>query len=259
MSAASPADTSAGLAPVRARMTHKLRKVAHLYREGGLRGCGAAVGSVVQSWVYHEESHVLLVRPLSDVPDATSSERLEVRSMDSDDVEAVLAFSKRHDAPKVTARVRNYLSNGYRAFLGFRDGELIGVFWWVDRGIDPDHPDLVLHGMRLAKADAYGYAYFIAPEHRGRGTATDFIASVFSTLRDAGYQQIWGWVRADNLPARWLFSLMGYEEQGLMRTRTLLSLVTLAQRRLLVRNFGWRSRHNFGWRPLVPIANPEVG
>jgi ribosomal protein S18 acetylase RimI-like enzyme len=37
---------------------------------------------------------------------------------------------------------------------------------------------------------------------------------VETALAARGYDGLWGYVRADNRPARWLYSTRGYEETG---------------------------------------------
>ncbi len=234
-------------------MSYKLRKLLALYRDGGLKATARSVLSLLAACIHREEEHVVLVRSLSDAPEMAARDGIEVRSDVGIDREAVIRFSQANFPPKVTAYVRNYLDNGYRTYLGFRGDELIGLFWWVDRQIDAQHPDLVLHQLRLGDRDAYGFSYFLAPEHRGGGTASEFISKVFVELDKVGYERIWGWVLAENLPARWLFSLVGYEEVRSMRFRTFFSIVTVSDGRALIRNLGIRSRHRFGQRPLVSL------
>jgi GNAT superfamily N-acetyltransferase len=234
-------------------MPYKVRKLLGWYQELGPRKTADLVLSALRSRIYREEEHVVLFRALGDDAAVSAQNTIDLRRAGAVDSESIIEFSKEHFPPKVTGYVRNYLENGYLAYLGFRGDELIGLFWWVDHHIDPDHPDLVLHELQLAERDVYGFSYFLAPTHRGGGTATEFVSKVFVALHEAGYTRIWGWVLSDNLPARWLFSLTGYQESRSMRFRTLFSVITVSERRALVRNLGWRSRHKFGQRRLISL------
>jgi GNAT superfamily N-acetyltransferase len=237
-------------------MGYRFRKLLALHREQGIEGMGRGVLDALRSRLDREEEHLVLVKALDGVPGPPARRPLDVRAIGDDDTDEVLAFTAEHSPPKVLAFVRNYLANGYRAFGAFRDGRLIGLFWWVDAALDAEHPDLVLHEIGLEPGDAYGFAYFVAPEHRGGGTATDFLSRVFVALHEARYTRMWGWVLADNRPARWLFSLAGFREVRRIRARTVVSLLTFSERRVLVRNLGWRSRHAFGSRRLLAEEHP---
>jgi hypothetical protein len=38
-----------------------------------------------------------------------------------------------------------------------------------------------------------------------------FLHAIETDLKERGYTRLWGYVRADNRPARWLYSMRGYE------------------------------------------------
>ena len=42
------------------------------------------------------------------------------------------------------------------------------------------------------------------------GNSVEFLHKVETRLRDLGYETLWGYVVADNKPARWLYSMRGY-------------------------------------------------
>jgi ribosomal protein S18 acetylase RimI-like enzyme len=90
--------------------------------------------------------------------------------------------------------------------------DVAGYYWWVDAGAG--HPHLERLGIRLGPRDVYGYDFFLAEEHRGGGRAGEAVYGVETALAARGYEGLWGYVRADNLPARWLYSTRGYEETG---------------------------------------------
>jgi RimJ/RimL family protein N-acetyltransferase len=232
-------------------MRYELRKVQALYADGGAQHAARALLGLLGSRLYRDEDHVVIVKDLDDGRPERIGSNLEVRAVDSRDTDTVDEFCGTHFPPKVGRYVRSYRRRGYPAFAAFRRGLLIGLFWWVDAAIDAQHPDLILHQIDLQPGDTYAFAYFIAPEHRGSNTATEVIGAVFSALRDAGYTRVWGWVNAANRPARWLFRLAGFQETRRVRVRAVLLLLALTERRVLIRNLGWRSRHAFGYRVLL--------
>jgi RimJ/RimL family protein N-acetyltransferase len=231
---------------------YRVHQVLALYKQMGLKQTVPQVYSALRFKAYHEQERLILSKRLDDDPPRQAQPQLVVRSAEQSDTEALLRFTRTH-RPQMTWYVRKYLRNRYRGVVAFRGEEVIGLFWWVDRHVDPKHPDLVLQDLQLEEAHAYGFAYYIAPEHRGGGTATEVVSRVFAMLRDLGYQRIWGYVDADNVPARWLYSLVGFEATRRVRLRILFGLLTLSERRILVKQLGPGPRHNFGQRVLIPL------
>lgn len=229
-------------------MRYELRKVQALYADGGARHAARALLGLLGSRLYREEERVVILKRLEDGRPATTAPGLEVRAAAGGDADAINAFCRRYYPSRLSRYIRDYRRRGYPLFVAFRGGELIGFFWWVDRDIDAQHPDLVLHQIDLHRGDTYGFAYFIAPEHRGKTTPSEVITGVLGALRDAGYSRVWGWVRADNRAARWHFRLAGFQDDHRVRVRIVLSLLALTHRRALI--LGWRSMHAFGPRVL---------
>jgi GNAT superfamily N-acetyltransferase len=108
-------------------------------------------------------------------------------------------------------RVLSNVRSGYRGFVVNLDGEAIGYFWWIDKRIAPQHPHLVRYEIDLGSDEAYCFQYFIAPDYRGEGLANDVLASIEAELHQLGYKRLWGYVESVNLPARWLYSVTGWD------------------------------------------------
>jgi GNAT superfamily N-acetyltransferase len=101
------------------------------------------------------------------------------------------------------------------------------------------------------------FSLFVTPAGRGKGVSTVLLRQTEAALGDYGYRRMVGLVDARNRPARWLFATSGFEETATVRVITLLSLLTFSRGRILLRNFGWKSRHAFGYR-LVWRAAPRA-
>jgi GNAT superfamily N-acetyltransferase len=227
-------------------LAYKLQRLSATYRREGPKATAVQVLTWVTRRLYRREDHLILSRPpAEDLPFAVEA-GLEVRSLGESDVEAVLKLT-RDDA-------RPFLKSRYPAFIALLDGEPIGCLWWVDRTIDPDHPDLVLHHIELEDAEAYAFYLLVREEYRGGGVSTEFMSRVLLELRELGYKNLQGFVVASNTPARWLFSLVGFKVTRTITIRRLFSLVALADRRLLIRNIGFKRRHAFGDRLLLSLG-----
>jgi GNAT superfamily N-acetyltransferase len=217
---------------------YKLRLLSATYRRDGPRATAVRVLTWLAGRIYRREDHLILSIPSPDDLPFPVETGLEVRSLAERDIGTLRALTGNH--------VVKYLRGGYPAFIASLAGKPIGCFWWVDTEIDADHPDLVLHDIELGEAEAYGFYFFVAEDHRGGGVATEFLSRVLLELRQLGYSNVQGFVAANNRPARWLFSLVGFEVTRKVTIRRLFSLLALADRRLLIRNLGPRRRHSFG-------------
>jgi len=164
-----------------------------------VRKLGRALGS---------EELIVLAKRLDDIEAIALEQRLEIAELHAADLPALAGFNRRRCDTRATARFAAGLDRGDRGFVARLDGgEVAGFYWWADR----DHPHLDRLGIRLADGDVYGFDFFLAEEHRGEGRAVEFLHGIETRLRAFGYERVWGYVRADNRPARWLYSMRGYE------------------------------------------------
>jgi GNAT superfamily N-acetyltransferase len=181
-----------------------------LARRDGLVG---TVRKVAGGFRIHEL--IVLSKRLDEIADITLDRRLTLADLAEDDLPALADFSRRRCDARATGRFAHGLGRGDRGFIARHDGEVVGYYWWADR----DHPHLDPLGIRLADGDVYGFDFFLAPEHRGEGRAVEFLYDIESRLRARGYARLWGYVRSDNRPARWLYSMRGYETVATVHLR----------------------------------------
>ncbi|HWM09555.1 MAG TPA: GNAT family N-acetyltransferase [Solirubrobacteraceae bacterium] len=180
------------------------RDAACLARSGRLRPAVRRAGHVLS-----EGELLVVVKRLDEIAPPTADAGLVVDDLDASALPALARFNARRCASRVTARFAADLAAGRRAFVGRAAGDIAGYYWWVDAGTG--HPHLDRLGVALGPDDAYGYDFFVAEEHRGGGRAGQFLHGVETALAGRGYRTLWGYVRADNRPARWLYGLRGYE------------------------------------------------
>ena len=153
------------------------------------------------------EELLVLSKRLDEIASIAFDQSLKLTDLKRADLPALAAFNRRRCDTRATARFAADLERGYGGFAARLDGDLAGYYWWVDR----HHPHLDRLGVRLAQRDVYGFDFFLAEEHRGDGRAVEFLYGIETRLRDMGYDRLWGYVRSDNRPARWLYSMRGYE------------------------------------------------
>lgn len=156
------------------------------------------------------------------VPSVQSDLHLE--DLEQRHLPALYELNRKRSFERADRRFASAVADGYRGYVAFRDGELVGYYWWVDAGVEQLHPDLAQLGLgiELGDGDVYGTDFFLLEDHRGEGRAVDFLYKLESDLRRRGYRRLWGYVVSTNRPARWLYSSRGYRSMWTVLQRTVL-------------------------------------
>ena len=196
-----------------------------LYRRHGLRELLRKLAGRIRSVVSSREEVVVLRKDLRSITEMEFSESLRIEELEPSDLPALFEFNRRRCDSKANGRAIADVRDGYRGFAGYVGGELVGYYWWVDRAIEPRHRDIERYNLEieLAEREVYGFDFFLLEEHRGGGNSVEFLHKVESRLRDLGYEALWGYVVADNKPARWLYSMCGYEPVRRVASRRVLT------------------------------------
>ena len=150
---------------------------------------------------------LVLVKRLDEIQDIAFQAQLHVEELSPGSLPALAELNRRRCDTRATARFAADLEQGHRGFVASIDGRLVGYYWWADG----NHSHLRRLGVELQDGDVYGFDFFLAAEHRGDGRAVAFLHAIESALHERGYTRLWGYVRGDNRPARWLYSMRGYE------------------------------------------------
>lgn len=156
---------------------------------------------------YREDELLVMVKRLDSVQAISFEPRLRVAELTHDWLPALAALNRSRCDTRATGRFAADLGRGHQAFVASVDGVPVGYYWWADGR----HPHLDRLGIALEAGDVYGFDFYLAEEHRGDGNAVAFLHAVEVALRERGFARLWGYVRDDNRPARWLYSLRGYE------------------------------------------------
>jgi GNAT superfamily N-acetyltransferase len=179
-------------------------------RTDGVRATARKIGGALS-----RSELLVLVKRLDAIEAITFEPRLEVSELGPGSLPALAELNRRRCDTRATERFAADLERGRRGFVAHDDGRLAGYYWWAD----DDHPHLDPLGLTLADGDVYGFDFYLAAEHRGDGRAVEFLFAIESALRERGYERLWGYVRGDNRPARWLYSSRGYEVVKHVRSR----------------------------------------
>jgi GNAT superfamily N-acetyltransferase len=182
-------------------------------RRDGLRAVLGRLAARLRSAWSSSQELLVLEKDLGAVTELEVEERLRIEAFGAEHLPAMSAFNRKRCNRKADARAAAAVGRGYRGFVGYVGAELVGYYWWVDAEIEPRHSDVERFGLgiELQPGEVYGYDFYLLEEHRGEGKAMEFLYKVESSLRDLGYRTLWGYVEADNRPARWLYGLRGYK------------------------------------------------
>lgn len=179
--------------------------------EWGARGTAARLARQAREGFVREEVIVLL-KDLDSIVEPHHRSGLRVEDTEARHLAGLSKVNRLRGAPHADRYFETAIAKGYHGFVALKGEEVVGYYWWVDRDAKPPHPDLWLlgEGFEMEPGDVYGSSLFLLEEHRGKGSAGDFLHHVETSLRDRGYKRIWGYVEATNRPARWLYSTRAY-------------------------------------------------
>jgi GNAT superfamily N-acetyltransferase len=183
-------------------------------RRDGLRAMLRKLGGRARSLRSPSDGELLvMVKDLERISAAPGASDLRVEDLESRHLPALFDLNRRRCYARADRRFAEYVAHGYGGFVGFLGEELVGYYWWVDRTHRPKHRDLarLRLGIELAEGEVYGSDFYILEAHRGGGVADDFLYKLETGLRGRGYRRLWGYVESDNRPARWTYSVRGYQ------------------------------------------------
>jgi GNAT superfamily N-acetyltransferase len=191
-------------------------------RRRGVRPILAAVGGRLRTRVRGSTTElIVLLKELDEIAEPSRRAGVRVEELEERHLDALAELNRKRCHTRADARFAEYLELGYGGFAGFVDGQLVGYYWYGDAASDPPFPDLrnLPLEIELGEGDVYGSDFFLLEEHRGGGTAAEFLFGVESAFKARGYRRLWGYVVSDNRPARWLYATRGYESTWRMSIR----------------------------------------
>jgi GNAT superfamily N-acetyltransferase len=200
----------------------KLRR--HL-RERGVRATAAKFAQRVRDGYVREEL-IALLKDLDSIVEPRVEGDLRLEDLEARHLPGIAELNRKRGMPSANRYFENCLAGGIHGFVVIRGVEIVGFYHWVDSDNPTMHPDLWYMGpeFQLEQGDVYGSGLFLLEEHRGGGTASDFLCKLETSLRDRGYRRLWGYVLSTNRPARWLYSSRGYKPMWSVLSRRLVFL-----------------------------------
>jgi GNAT superfamily N-acetyltransferase len=200
-----------------------LRDLRCLCRRDGVKVTAQKMARAALRAVHSSTVEVVLVKrldePSSPPPDDGA---LRIEPLGPQHAGALAELNRRRCFTRKDLRYAEWLARGYRGFAIYAEDEPAGLIWWIDRRIEPAHPEVEHLGIELDDRDVYSFDYYLAEQHRGQGNAVAAFHRVECALADLGYRRLWGYVLAENRPARWIYAIRGFEDGDRVSIRRVL-------------------------------------
>jgi hypothetical protein len=119
-----------------------------------------------------------------------------------------------------------YLKKGWRCFAVTIDSNVVGDVWCSSDTVARQmHPDLRMLGIQCLEGEAYAFDMLIDPFYRGKNLAVPLQQYLHSSLRNDGFNKVYGYYWNDNLQALWMHRMIKYHELPKRRVFRFFSLV----------------------------------
>jgi GNAT superfamily N-acetyltransferase len=202
-----------------------ISKLRRNLREHGVRGSAEKLAQRLREG-YVKKDLIVFLKDLNTIVEPQIEGDLRLEDLEARHLPGISQLNRKRGMPGADRYFEFCLAEGIRGFVAIRGEEIVGYYHWVDREAPTVHPDLweMGRGFRLEPQDVYGSGLFLLEEQRGRGTASDFLFKVETSLKERGYLRLWGYVDSANRPARWLYSNRGYEPMWSVLSRRLMIL-----------------------------------
>jgi GNAT superfamily N-acetyltransferase len=187
---------------------------------------------------YHRFLEIRNKNDLSQEIALTRDCKLEIETINESNRDAVAEFGGKYYIKNLYKKwTRYYYKNNYKGFVASLQGNIIGYLWWWSNSSSDKLPiELNFYDLRLEKNEVYMADCFIAPKYRGSGNAIEFINRVSLELKKLGYTQATGVYVADNLPAKWTYKVLGYNNIEYFVIHIFLNCIVYNEKAIFLKN-----------------------
>ena len=202
-------------------MVRRLRRYVQL---NGARQTAVAIGRLLGGLVYMEERLIVFVKDLDSIVEPWREGDLRVEDLGAEHLPGLSELNRKRGRPEVD---RRFAATSSRASTA--SSPTAARSWSATTGGSTATCPRCIRtcassgwGSSSARATSTDRTSSCSRSTAG-GLATDFLFKVESSLRDRGYERLWGYVASDNRPARWIYSTRGYVPMWTVhRTRVLM-------------------------------------
>jgi len=190
------------------------RALRRRVREDGPKSAGRYVAGRLRAQFHERKQHLVVEKDLSEIAVPARRGAIRVEPLERRHLPALRELNREREDLTGDVRFAGDVDQGYGAFVAFRGEELAGCYWWADGSMPPHRElDTIALGLELDDGDVYGTDFYVLERHRAGGTAADFLFQIETTLREHGFERLWGTVEDVNRSARWTYAARGYRER----------------------------------------------
>jgi hypothetical protein len=112
-------------------------------------------------------------------------------------------------------KMQHNVDKGFRAFAAVSGKTIVGDIWYTTSETTRHshlHEDMDLLFVTPGPKDVYMFDMFVDPIHRGNSTALFLMKNALFQLAVKGYEKVFGYVDAKNIPAIWIHRVLNFKE-----------------------------------------------
>jgi hypothetical protein len=234
----------------------KIQEIINYSQEKGITATIKKLGfssiKILSSFVYSNWVELVLYKDITCMRNIEAQSGWWLTKLNVKNQQEFTTFLKIYNPDKSPRIIENYIKNGYQAFLGYLDGNLIGYMWWHDNSVksESQHPILKRYEIELKNNEVYMFDYFIPPVYRGQGNASIFLMKIYLNLKNMGFDGVWGGVKGQNLAARFIYQLHGWKVKSELELKEFFKLIMISNGKTYIRNFHFNNKHRFDYNLL---------
>ena len=171
---------------------------------------------ILRKAIFDNHDELIFERDLNEEITISYEESVELRNIDKKNSAPLVEFYDKYDlGGRNSANVINRCFElNHKCYAAVQDGNIMGYVWWGDNTAifdreDPDEKFLDDGVITLQEEELYVFFVFVSPEFRSRNTAIKFMLSFAEVLKEGGYSRLYGYVAANNMPAYYIFKILG--------------------------------------------------
>ncbi len=154
----------------------------------------------------------------------------------------------------IVLKFSNYLDSEFKGVIAKIEDQIVGYIWWFEWNIGRDkyHPSVEIHEIEMNQGEVYMFDNRVIAEYKGNATGTEMLYLVQQELLNSGHNIAKAVVNKENIAARWLYSIHGWQYGELNTRHIFLRKFLICRNRLFKKNSVKSAGHKFDYRLIFP-------
>lgn len=177
---------------------------------------GKKLLKILRRALYDTHDELIFERDLNKEFNISYDDNVVIQQINEDNADTLVDFYQQYDlgGRNPAYVVKHCLELHHKCYVALKADKIMGYVWWGDQEAifdrqDPDEKFLDDGIITLLPGELYVFFVFVSPEFRSRNTAIKFMLSFVDELKKDSYAKLYGYVAANNLPAYYIFKLLG--------------------------------------------------